>query len=178
MERLGDIVERTVKRLPLSRRLEDYAVWTVWDYTVGPAVARNARPEKLRNGTLIVRVRAAAWMQQLHYMKDIMLEKLNRELGREVITNIFFVVGEVNAEPPREDPRRIPSSLRPWMRRASRSGRWTASTIRIFGIPCAACSWTTSRNGVDPFPLVGATGGRPCGGYHARKTTGSKLPRA
>ena len=104
MERLGDIVERTVKRLPLSRRLEDYAVWTVWDDTVGPAIARNARPEKLRNGTLFVRVRAPAWMQQLHYMKDIMLEKLNRELGREVITNIFFVVGEVTAEPPREDP--------------------------------------------------------------------------
>lgn len=104
MERLGDIVDRTVKRLPLSRRLEDYAVWTVWDETVGPAIARNARPEKLRNGTLFVRVRAAAWMQQLHYMKDIMLEKLNRELGREVITNIFFVVGEVSADPPREDP--------------------------------------------------------------------------
>lgn len=103
MERLGDIVDRTVKRLPLSRRLEDYAVWTVWDETVGPAIARNARPEKLRNGTLFVRVRAAAWMQQLHYMKDIMLEKLNRQLGREVITNIFFVVGEVSTDPPRED---------------------------------------------------------------------------
>ena len=104
MERLGDIVDRTVKRLPLSRRLEDYAVWTVWDETVGPAIARNARPEKLRNGTLFVRVRAAAWMQQLHYMKDIMLEKLNRQLGREVITNIFFVVGEVSADPLREEP--------------------------------------------------------------------------
>lgn len=104
MERLGDIVDRTVRRLPLSRRLEDYAVWTVWDETMGPAIARNARPEKLRNGTLFVRVRAAAWMQQLHYMRDIMLEKLNRQLGREVITHIFFVVGEVSAEPPREDP--------------------------------------------------------------------------
>lgn len=104
MERLGDIVDRTVKRLPLGRQLEDYALWTVWDDTMGPAVARNARPEKLRNGTLFVRVRAAAWMQQLHYMKDIMLEKLNRRLGREVITNIFFVVGEVTAETPREDP--------------------------------------------------------------------------
>lgn len=104
MDRLGDILDRTVKRLPLRRRMEDYAVWTVWDDTVGPAIARNARPEKLRNGTLFVRVRAPAWMQQLHYMKDIMLEKLNTRLGREVITNIFFVVGEVTAGTPREDP--------------------------------------------------------------------------
>ncbi len=104
MERLGDIVDRTVKRLPLSRRLEDYAVWTVWDETVGRAVARNARPEKLRDGTLFVRVRAPAWMQQLHYMRDIMLEKLNRRLGRAAITRIFFVLGEVTADaPPREE---------------------------------------------------------------------------
>lgn len=104
MERLGDIVERTVKRLPLSRRLEDYAVWTVWEDALGAPIARNARPERLRNGTLVVRVGAPAWMQHLHYMKHVMLEELNRRLGREVITNIFFVVGEMTAEPPQEEP--------------------------------------------------------------------------
>ena len=103
MERLGNILDRTVRRLPLRRRLDDYALWEVWDDTVGPAVARNAQPEKIRNGTLSVRVRAPTWMQQLQYMKDIMVEKLNQRLGREVVTNIFFVTGEFPAEAPRED---------------------------------------------------------------------------
>ncbi len=102
MERLGDILDRTVRRLPLRRRLDDYALWEIWDDTVGPAVARNAQPEKFRNGTLSVRVRAPTWMQQLQYMKDIMVEKLNQRLGREVVTNIFFVTGEFPAEPPPE----------------------------------------------------------------------------
>ena len=103
MQRLGDILDRTVKRLPLRRRLDDYALWTIWDDTVGPAVARNAQPERIRNGTLFVKVRAPTWMQQLQYMKDIMVEKLNQRLEREVVTNIFFVVGEIPAEPPPED---------------------------------------------------------------------------
>ena len=85
--------------------------------TVGPAVARNARPEKIRNGTLFVRVRAATWMQQLQYMKDIIVEKLNQRLEREVVTGIFFMVGDIpsttppkdsDAPPPPVDAARLP----------------------------------------------------------------------
>ncbi len=104
MERLGDILDRTVRRLPLKRRLDDYAIWDIWEDTVGPAVARNARPEKIRNGTLFVKVRAATWMQQLQYMKDILAEKLNQRLEREAVRNIFFVVGEFPAGTPPEGP--------------------------------------------------------------------------
>ncbi len=111
MERLGDILDRTVRRLPLRRRLDDYALWEIWDDTVGPAVARNAQPEKIRNGTLSVRVRAPTWMQQLQYMKDIMVEKLNQRLGREVVTNIFFVTGEFPAETPPEDSASPPPAV-------------------------------------------------------------------
>lgn len=103
MERLGDILDRTVRRLPLTRRLDDYALWEIWDDTMGPTVARNAQPDKLRKGTLSVKVRAPTWMQQLQYMKDIMVEKLNERMGREVVTNIFFVVGDIPAKTSPED---------------------------------------------------------------------------
>ena len=114
MERLGDILDRTMQRLPFRRRLDDYAIWEVWDDTVGPAVARNARPEKIRDGTLVVKVRAATWMQQLQYMKEIIAEKLNQRLEREVVTNIFFVVGEIPAEKTPEDAE--PDLPSRWMR--------------------------------------------------------------
>lgn len=103
MKRLGDILDRTVRRLPLRQKLDDYALWEIWDDTVGRAVARNAQPERIRNGTLFVRVRAPVWMQQLQYMKDVMAERLNERLGRQVVTNIFFVVGELPEEPPPEN---------------------------------------------------------------------------
>ncbi len=104
MKRLGDIIDRTVRRLPIQQRLDDYALWQIWDDTVGAAVARNAQPEKIRNGTLFVKVRAATWMQQLQYMKEIMAAKLNQRMERRVVTNIFFVVGEVHVEAPPEAP--------------------------------------------------------------------------
>lgn len=103
MKHLGDILERTVRRLPLRRRLDDYEIWEIWDDAVGPTVARNARPQKIRNDTLFVTVRGATWMQQLQYMKHIIVETLNQRLGREVIANIFFVVGDIPPGTPPKD---------------------------------------------------------------------------
>lgn len=109
MEKIADILDRSLKRLPVTRRrLADYAVWSIWNDTVGPAVARNAQPEKLRNGTLFVKVSAPTWMQQLQYMKELIASKLNERLGRQVVDKVFFVVGTFpkpeRVEPPVSEP--------------------------------------------------------------------------
>ena len=98
IEKVGEILDHSLKRLELSGQLSDYGVWPIWNDTVGPMIARNAQPEKIRNGTLFVKVSSPIWMQQLHYMKDTIADKLNHELGREAVKNIFFFVGKVEAE--------------------------------------------------------------------------------
>ena len=94
-ERLGEVLDKSLKRLELSPRLDEYGVWPVWNDVVGNPIARNAQPEKIRNGTLFVKVASSVWMQQLQFMKELISEKLNQRLGRPVVKNIFFVVGRV-----------------------------------------------------------------------------------
>ena len=96
IERLGDVLEISLKRLDLNARLDDYGVWTIWNQTVGTAIARNAQPEKIRNGTLMVKVSSPVWMQQLQFMKEMIAAKLNEQLKRTVVKNIFFVVGHID----------------------------------------------------------------------------------
>jgi hypothetical protein len=36
-------------------------------------------------------------MQQLQFMKEMIAEKLNHRLNREVVKNIFFVVGRIDS---------------------------------------------------------------------------------
>ncbi|OGQ78323.1 MAG: hypothetical protein A3F90_01720 [Deltaproteobacteria bacterium RIFCSPLOWO2_12_FULL_60_19] len=98
IEKVGEILDQSLKRLELAGQLSDYGVWPIWNDKVGPTIARNAQPEKIRNGTLFVKVSSPIWMQQLHYMKDTIADKLNQELGREAVKNIFFFVGKVEAE--------------------------------------------------------------------------------
>ena len=98
IERLGQVLDKSLKRLDLSPRLDEYGVWPIWNETVGATIARNAQPEKIRNGTLFVKVTSPVWMQQLQYMKEMIAEKLNQRLKTDIVRNIFFVVGRVNAE--------------------------------------------------------------------------------
>jgi predicted nucleic acid-binding Zn ribbon protein len=102
LDRVGEVLGNSLKRLDLSSRLSEYAVWPVWDDVVGKTIAVNAQPEKIRNGTLFVKVTSSVWMQQLQFMKEMITEKLNNRLNREVVKNIFFVVGRIDSPEPAE----------------------------------------------------------------------------
>ncbi|MGE5816498.1 MAG: DUF721 domain-containing protein, partial [Deltaproteobacteria bacterium] len=56
VERIGEVLEKSLKRFAPAMRLDEYGVWPVWDDVVGKTIARNAQPEKIRNGTLFVKV--------------------------------------------------------------------------------------------------------------------------
>ena len=113
IEKLGDILGRSLKRLELSPRLGEYEVWPIWNSTVGATIARNAQPEKIRNGTLFVKVASSTWMQELQYMKDVISEKLNDSLGRAVVKNIFFYVGTLDDKTPRPRSQETSASASP-----------------------------------------------------------------
>ena len=71
-------MDKSLKRLELSTKLKEYGVWPIWNEIVGATIARNAQPEKIRNGTLFVKVASPTWMQELQYMKEMISEKLNQ----------------------------------------------------------------------------------------------------
>ena len=98
IESLGSVLEQSLKRLDLVTRLDEYAVWPIWNDVVGAVIARNAQPEKIRNGTLFVKVSSPVWMQQLQFMKEMIAGKLNQRLKGEVVKNIFFMVGRIDIE--------------------------------------------------------------------------------
>ena len=97
IERVGDVLNLSLKRLELTARLDEYGVWPIWQEVVGKPIANNAQPEKIRNGTLFVKVTSPVWMQQLQFMKEMIAEKLNRRLKGEVVKTIFFMVGRIDA---------------------------------------------------------------------------------
>jgi hypothetical protein len=111
--RLGDLLQQSLHRLELGPQLQAYAVWPVWNEVVGAPVARHAQPEKIRNGTLFVKVSSPVWMQQLQFMKDLIAEKLNQRLRAAVVKNIFFFVGTVSSPELEPEPQTEPISTAP-----------------------------------------------------------------
>src|SRR5437870_8140095 len=98
IEKLGAVLDKSLNRLELSPRLDEYGVWPIWNDVVGKPIARNAQPEKIRNGTLFVKVTSPVWMQQLQFMKEMIAEKLNQRLKSQIVKNIFFVIGRIDGD--------------------------------------------------------------------------------
>ena len=69
------------------------AVWGFWDRVVGETLARNAQPEAFKQRILLVHVSSSAWLQELHFMKNELIERLNQAAGAKVLEDIQFKIG-------------------------------------------------------------------------------------
>ena len=96
-------VKGALRRLNLDTKMRGYAVWGVWDQTVGETVAQQAQPAFVRVGILFVKCSSSAWMQQLQFMKVTIRDELNRLLEKEVIKDIRFQIGTIT-RPSNDEP--------------------------------------------------------------------------
>jgi len=78
---------------PLEKRLEEAAIWRIWDETVGARIAAKARPSRFNDGVLTVIVNSSPWMQQLNFMKQGIASRLNEKLGKEMVLEIYLKAG-------------------------------------------------------------------------------------
>ncbi len=92
---LGDILYAALKRRGLAEGLEVHTLRKLWPVAVGPRIAAQTRPDSLRSGRLFVRVTSSVWVQQLHFLKEEILEKFNTLAGNKAIREIIFTIGHV-----------------------------------------------------------------------------------
>lgn len=98
----GALIESLLRQRGFEGKLREYRAWQVWDEVVGPQIAARARPSRIRDGVLEVRVDQPVWMQQLQLMKPKILARLNERL-EGAIRDIYLRRGRnepQTAEPP------------------------------------------------------------------------------
>jgi len=88
---IGDILGS----LPVKERVKEYSLWQVWDKLAGEAVSRHCRPERLKDGILFLKVDSPVWMQQLQFMKYMILDKVNDHMKDNAVQDIRFRIGKI-----------------------------------------------------------------------------------
>ena len=84
---LGDAIERYFQRHGIKKRMEQASVVPEWAELVGAQIAEVTTPREVRrDGTLVVAVKSAAWMQELQLMEPTI-----RALDRSVSIESFLV---------------------------------------------------------------------------------------
>ena len=81
----------TIDGAPLQEQLR---IREMWEAVVGPHIAKKASPEGIRNGILFVSVESSVWMQELTFMKQQILERINKVCESSKVQDIRFKLGK------------------------------------------------------------------------------------
>ena len=88
---LGNLLDAVVADLGLSHKLAECRAKLAWEEAVGPSLAHQARPLRVRNGRLEVGVASAVWRNQLIFMQREIVVRINDLVGEEVIKELVLL---------------------------------------------------------------------------------------
>jgi hypothetical protein len=95
---IGDVLLESLKRHGFDGRIREHTIWDAWGEIVGNTIAQYSQPENIKNGLLVVKVSDPIWMQQLQFMKEIIIEKTNERLKKPLVKKIYLKIGECVSE--------------------------------------------------------------------------------
>jgi len=103
---IGLLLSDVFKNKKWRSKLELHRTFEFWNKTVGKEIAAVAQPSLIRGSVLWVKVKDSIWMQQLHLQKILLLEKINKQLRVEKISDIHFQLDSSLSAPPEPETKK------------------------------------------------------------------------
>lgn len=93
---LAEALDTWAPQEPARRHDEPHLLLaTVWNEIVGEDVARNCRPVRIVDGTLLVITRSSAWSHQLSFFAERIVAAAQARIPQTPVTQLRFRVGKV-----------------------------------------------------------------------------------
>jgi len=87
---VNETLPRVLRRLGMEDKVLVYRAVSDWKLLVGESIARHTVAIGVEGKTILVAVDSPAWMTQLTFLKDQLLEKICRHIGSQQLTDIRF----------------------------------------------------------------------------------------
>jgi len=98
LTKLQTILDGVFEKMDRAPQREQLRIWDIWEEAVGPRIAERAQPETLRNSVLVVAVSSSVWMQELSFLKQKILDRLQQKLAPGTIKDIRFKLGAMQRD--------------------------------------------------------------------------------
>jgi len=93
-------VEEVLKNITTDSRLKESIykelILKQWPEIVGEKLVYQTRPKKLKNKILFLSVSNPIWAQELNFIKDKLIKKINQTLKQKIVRDIRFQVNQTN----------------------------------------------------------------------------------
>ena len=91
MEKLDIAINDFLVSTGLENGVKQQKAVIIWPKIVGTKIAENTTAELVDFNVLTIKVKNSTWRNELYLKKDIILEKLNKELGPNTIKELRFL---------------------------------------------------------------------------------------
>ena len=91
---IKDVLKAVFEKLEGEKTYTREDIEERWKEIVGEAGFKHSRPVVFRKGVISVRVDNSVWLQELVMKKRKILKGLQRDLGKDKISDIQFKIGE------------------------------------------------------------------------------------
>ena len=91
MEKLDTAIKDFLINTGLENGVKQQRAIIIWPKIVGSKIAENTIAELVDFNILTIKVKNSTWRNELYLKKDIILEKLNTELGPNTIKELRFL---------------------------------------------------------------------------------------
>ncbi len=88
---LSDVINQLIDQYKLRPKLNEVAIISCWEKTMGKAVTKQTQKIYLKNKILFVQFESAILKQELRYTKETIITKLNQAIGNEAIEDLIFL---------------------------------------------------------------------------------------
>ena len=88
--KVGDIIRKLMKNPKLAGKLDKLDALKIWEELIGEQLCKYIIEQKIYKGTLYVKLKSAVVRNELSYKKSEFIEKINNELGKELVKDIVL----------------------------------------------------------------------------------------
>ncbi|HOO55547.1 MAG TPA: DUF721 domain-containing protein [bacterium] len=85
---ISRVIEQIREQYRFDEKREYSEAVKDWENIVGPDLAKHTKPIKIENGSLVIGVEGSAWSQEISFMKNAILQKINTRLGRRFLKSV------------------------------------------------------------------------------------------
>lgn len=87
---IGEIISQFIAQNKLGQKLDETQIMQLWPRVAGEIIGSYTQSLYVHNRTLYVQLSSAVLRNELMMLRSELLQKLNAEIGHQVIDNIIF----------------------------------------------------------------------------------------
>jgi len=88
---LAHSITRLLRNMGIEEKVKEHQAINEWSQIVGENVSKVTKAQNVVNGILFVKVKNSSWRSELIYMRQEILIKIDKTVGRGIIKDVRFI---------------------------------------------------------------------------------------